>query len=71
MFAKFNGKILSVDGDTFVLAGEWEATHSVLIEYPSKETALTWIQSEDYQQISKHRNAGSSLSSTLVKSESN
>jgi uncharacterized protein (DUF1330 family) len=68
VFAKFNGKLLSVDEEPLVLAGDWKATRSVLIEFPSKEAALTWMQSDDYQQISKHRNAGSTLSSIIVKS---
>lgn len=68
VFAKFDGKLLSVDEEPIVLGGEWEATRSVLIEFPSKEAALTWMQSDDYQRISKHRNAGSTLSSILVKS---
>jgi uncharacterized protein (DUF1330 family) len=68
VFAKFEGKLLSVDEEPIVLGGEWEATRSVLIEFPSKEAALAWMQSDDYQRISKHRNAGSSLSSILVKS---
>jgi uncharacterized protein (DUF1330 family) len=67
VFAKFDGKLLSVDEDPLVLAGEWEATRSVLIEFPSRVAALTWMQSDDYQRISKHRNAGSTLSSIIVK----
>ncbi|MFT5838637.1 MAG: hypothetical protein ACI9UT_001131 [Flavobacteriales bacterium] len=68
IFTNFNGKLLSVDEDPLVLAGEWEATRSVVIEFPSKKDALTWMQSDEYQRISKHRNAGSTLSSILVKS---
>ena len=67
VFVKFSGKLLSVDEDPLVLAGEWEATRSVLIEFPSKEAALIWMQSDEYQRISKHRNAGSTLSSIIVK----
>jgi uncharacterized protein (DUF1330 family) len=68
VFAHFNGKLLSVDEEPLVLAGEWEATRSVLMEFPSKEDAFTWMQSDAYQRISKHRSAGSTLSSILVKS---
>lgn len=71
VFAHFNGKLLSVDEEPLVLAGEWEATRSVLIEFPSQEDAFTWMQSDAYQRISKHRNAGSTLSSILVKSSEN
>lgn len=68
VFSKFDGKLLSVDEEPLVLAGEWEATRSVIIEFPSKQAAFAWMQSDDYQEISKHRNAGSTLSSIMVKS---
>ena len=68
VFAKFDGKLLSVDEDPIVLGGDWDATRSVLIEFPSKDAALAWMQSDDYQRISKYRNAVSTLSSILVKS---
>ena len=68
VFSKFDGKLLSVDEEPLVLAGEWEATRSVVIEFPSKESAFAWMLSDDYQAISTHRNAGSTLSSILVKS---
>ena len=68
VFANFNGKLLSVDENPLVLAGEWEATRSVLMEFPCKKDALAWMQSPAYQRISKHRDAGSTLSSILVES---
>ena len=67
VFEKFDGELLSVDEEPMVIAGEWEATRSVLIEFPSKEAAFAWMQSDEYQRISKYRNAGSTLSSILVK----
>ena len=67
VFKKFDGKMLSVDEDPTVLAGVWDATRSVIIEFPSKKSALAWMTSDDYQAISKHRNAGSTVNSILVK----
>ena len=67
VFEKYDGKMLSVDEEPMVLAGEWEATRSVIIEFPSKKSALTWLMSEEYQAISKNREAGSTASSILVK----
>lgn len=67
VFEKFDGKMLSVDEEPTVLAGEWEATRSVIIEFPSKKSAITWLMSDEYQAISKHREAGSTASSILVK----
>ena len=67
VFQKFDGKMLSVDEEPMVLAGEWNDTRSVIIEFPSKESALTWMNSDEYQAIAKHRNAGSTVNSILVK----
>jgi uncharacterized protein (DUF1330 family) len=67
VFAKFDGKMLSVDEEPMVLSGDWQATRSVIIEFPSKESALTWMMSDEYQAIAKHRNAGSTVTSILVK----
>ena len=66
VFKKFEGKMLSVDEDPTVLAGDWNDTRSVIIEFPSKEAALAWMTSDDYQAIAKHRNAGSTVNSILV-----
>jgi len=58
---------LSVDEDPTVLSGDWDDTRSVIIEFPSKESAIAWMTSDDYQAIAKHRNAGSTVNSILVK----
>ena len=68
VFKKFDGKMLSVDEDPMVLAGEWDDTRSVIIEFPSKDSALAWVTSDEYQAIAKHRDAGSTANSILVKS---
>ena len=67
VFAKFDGKMLSVDEEPMVLAGDWNATRSVIIEFPSQKSALAWMSSDEYQAIAKHRNAGSTVTSILVK----
>lgn len=68
VFQQFDGKLLSVDEEPRVLLGDWNATRSVLIEFPSEESAMAWMTSDDYERISKHRNAGATLNSILVKS---
>lgn len=67
VFKKFDGKMLSVDEDPTILMGDWDDTRSVIIEFPSKKSALAWMTSDDYQSIAKHRNAGSTVNSILVK----
>ena len=66
VFKQFDGKLLSVDEEPTVLGGEWNATRSVLMEFPSKRSAITWMTSDGYQKISKHRDAGATLNSILV-----
>ena len=67
VFKKFDGRMLSVDEDPLVLAGTWDDTRSVIIEFPSQQSALAWMNSDDYQAIAKHRDAGSTAHSILVK----
>ena len=67
VFQRFDGKMLSVDEDPTILAGQWDDTRSVIIEFPSKESALAWMTSDDYQAIAKHRDAGSTANSILAK----
>ena len=67
VFKHFDGKMLSVDEDPKVLLGDWTATRSVLIEFPTEKSAMAWMNSDGYGKISKHRNAGATLNSILVK----
>ena len=67
VFDKYDGQMLSVDEEPTVLAGKWEATRSVIIEFPSKRSAIAWLMSDEYQAISKYREAGSTANSILVK----
>ncbi len=66
VFKKSDGKMLSVDEDPMVLAGEWDDTRSVIIEFPSQNSALIWMTSDEYQAIARHRDAGSTVNSILV-----
>ena len=67
VFEKYDGTILSVDEEPRVLQGEWDYTRSVLIEFPSKESAFAWMMSPEYQEIAKDRLAGSEGQSIMVK----
>ncbi|MDE1467369.1 DUF1330 domain-containing protein [Aurantiacibacter sp. D1-12] len=59
VFAKFNGKLLSVDEKPTVLEGEFNYTRSVLIEFPDKASAKAWMTSPEYREIARHRIAAS------------
>lgn len=66
VFEQFDGKMLSADFNPTVLMGEWTADRAVLIEFPSKQSALAWMMSDAYMEISKDRDEGASLNSILV-----
>lgn len=68
VFEKFDGKLLSVDDDPKVVAGEWSASRSVLMEFPDKAAWRAWITSPEYKEISKHRIAASEAEAILVNS---
>ncbi|MEM8617309.1 MAG: DUF1330 domain-containing protein [Pseudomonadota bacterium] len=67
VFEKFDGEMLSVDEAPTVLDGEFTATRSVLIKFPSKQAAVAWMRSDEYQEIAKHRIAGSTANSIMVR----
>ncbi len=68
VFEQFEGKILSVDWTPKVVAGEWNATRSVLLEFPSRAAWKAWITSPEYEAITPHRIAGADVNAILVES---
>ena len=50
-----------------VVGGEWNATRSVLIEFPDKPSLFAWLTSPEYQEIGKFRDAGSTAEAIIVK----
>lgn len=67
VFEEYDGAVLSVDEEPDVLQGEWTATRCVLIEFPSKESALAWMTSDAYQAIAADRLAASTGTAIMVK----
>lgn len=55
IFAKFDGRMLAVDEAPEILEGDWPATRTVLIEFPSAEAAHAWYDSDAYQNLARHR----------------
>ncbi len=66
IFSRYGGQMLAVDEDVRLLEGEWPATRTVLIAFDSAEDALDWYQSEDYQQLAKHRLKASDADLVLI-----
>lgn len=55
--AQFKGEFL-VKGLTQVLVGASDYQYKAIIAFPSKELALGWFDSPEYQQLIDVRNAG-------------
>lgn len=68
VFEAHDGTLLSVDEAPRVLEGEWSSTRSVLMSFPNEEAAFAWMGSPAYQEIAKHRLAGSTGRARMVKS---
>ena len=66
IFLAYKGRMLSVDEGAQLLEGEWPYTRTVLVEFPSKEDALDWYESEEYQSLAKHRFASSKSNIVIV-----
>ena len=59
IFRQYQGKVLSVDEVPQILEGEWPHTRTVLIEFPTREEANAWYESEEDQALARHRQAAS------------
>ncbi|MCB1644646.1 MAG: DUF1330 domain-containing protein [Pseudomonadales bacterium] len=67
IFSKYNGKLLSVDEAPETMEGEWPYTRTVLIEFPSRDDARAWYDSEEYQALASHRFAASDANIVMIK----
>ena len=47
----FGGRFVARGGKLTVLEGEWQHPRTVIIEFPSRESAEGWYRSADYQKI--------------------
>ena len=67
IFNKYNGEYLSVDNEPVILEGEWDYTRTVLIKFNSKTDFEGWYNSDEYQEILKHRLNASDCDTLLIK----
>jgi uncharacterized protein (DUF1330 family) len=68
VFEKYRGRLLAVDEAPEVLEGAWNCTRTVLIEFPTRDDAMAWAGSAEYQEIARHRWAASTANIVMVKS---
>jgi uncharacterized protein (DUF1330 family) len=65
IFDEFNGKVVGLDEDVEIVEGSWPCTRTVLIEFPNKELARAWYDSDEYQAVVGLRH-GSTTSNLVI-----
>lgn len=66
VFMKHEGRVRSVSENPELIEGSWPYTRTVLLEFPSREQAMGWYESPEYQAIVGHRLAASSANIVIV-----
>jgi len=66
VFAKYNGEMLAVEENPEILEGDWPHWRTVLIQFPSKEEAMAWYRSDEYQAIAQFRFQSSRANAALI-----
>ena len=66
IFSPYDGALMAVSEDAEVLEGSWPVTRTVLISFPTRDAAMAWYQSKDYQEILQHRHGASHADIVLL-----
>ncbi|MEM8767849.1 MAG: DUF1330 domain-containing protein [Pseudomonadota bacterium] len=59
IFSRYAGTMRAVEEAPEILEGEWPCTRTVLVDFPDREAAMAWYQSDEYQRLAEHRKAAS------------
>jgi uncharacterized protein (DUF1330 family) len=65
IFDRFSGKVVGLDENVEIIEGSWPFTRTVVIEFPSKELARAWYESDEYQAVAGLRH-GSTTSNLVI-----
>lgn len=66
VLARYHGWYLAVDDTPMTVEGDLAFTRTVLIAFDTMEQASAWYHSEDYQNILRHRLAGSQSTAQII-----
>ena len=66
IFCKYKGRVVAVEDAPRVLEGNWPAKRTVLIKFPDDQELRRWYDSEEYQQLVKHRQAASVATAAIL-----
>ena len=60
------GRFITYDDSPTVLEGEHAEGRNVIIQFDSEEACLAWWNSPEYQELAKHRHAGTTSHSVAI-----
>jgi uncharacterized protein (DUF1330 family) len=66
VLAKYGGRYIVAGGSPQTLEGEWHPSAVGVIEFPTKEQAQRWYESDDYRPLKALRLKGAKTSAVLV-----
>jgi|TARA_B100001971_G_scaffold170836_1_gene162990 uncharacterized protein (DUF1330 family) len=55
ILGRYDGEIVAVSDDPTILEGAWPETRTVLIRFASRDEALRWYNSDEYQELARIR----------------
>lgn len=58
VFAQFGGRVAATDEAVTVLEGDWPFDKLVVLEFPSRDEAVRFAKSPEYEEIAGDRRAG-------------
>jgi uncharacterized protein (DUF1330 family) len=66
IFLSFSGRVVVASEDTEVIEGHWARTKTIVLEFPTRDHARRWYDSEEYQKIVEHRFKSASANLVLA-----
>ena len=67
VFERHGGELLATTAKpTEVIEGEWAYPRTVIMKFPSTESAHAWHNDPDYRKLAEHRHASARVNLALV-----
>ena len=67
IFQRHGGELLATtSGDTSVVEGEWGQPKTVIMKFPSRKKAESWLADPDYRALAQHRHASAKCNLAIV-----
>ena len=63
---QYEGELVAISNDPTILEGEWPENLTVLLRFTSREKALAWYNSDEYQELAKIRRAAATADFILI-----